>query len=309
MTIMYAGIFATMFFAVALGVMFFKTPQERLTTQRLNSAVKEIGPSLPGKIELPSTTTKEKMGSLLVGFSQWLKTTVGAKDNPKAEARFQKAGIRSVHAGDYYFGARILLPAAGVMMGSFSPWNPFMVAIILAAAGYFGPDFYLDRKIKKRRERIRKSLPEVMDLLYVCVDAGLGMDQAMIRVAQSLGESHADMYEEIMRMGREQRAGKPRVDAWKSLAERTELPDVESFVAMLIQTERFGTPIARALAQFSDDLRRKRRQAAEERAAKTTVKMIFPLVLFIFPSLFTVLLGPALLSISQSLSGLGFGGQ
>jgi tight adherence protein C len=184
-----------------------------------------------------------------------------------------------------------------------------MVAIILAAAGYFGPDFYLDRKIKKRRERIRKSLPEVMDLLYVCVDAGLGMDQAMIRVAQSLGESHADMYEEIMRMGREQRAGKPRVDAWKSLAERTELPDVESFVAMLIQTERFGTPIARALAQFSDDLRRKRRQAAEERAAKTTVKMIFPLVLFIFPSLFTVLLGPALLSISQSLSGLGFGGQ
>jgi tight adherence protein C len=117
------------------------------------------------------------------------------------------------------------------------------------------------------------------------------------------------MYEEIMRMGREQRAGKPRVDAWKSLAERTELPDVESFVAMLIQTERFGTPIARALAQFSDDLRRKRRQAAEERAAKTTVKMIFPLVLFIFPSLFTVLLGPALLSISQSLSGLGFGGQ
>src|ERR1700722_13679964 len=136
--IMYAGIFATMFFAVALGVMFFKTPQERLTTQRLNSAVKEVGPSLPGKIELPTESTKDKMGSLLVGFSQWLKTTVGVKDNPKAEARFQKAGVRSQHAGDYYFAARILGPAAGVMMGSFSPWNPLMIAVLLAAAGYFG---------------------------------------------------------------------------------------------------------------------------------------------------------------------------
>jgi tight adherence protein C len=305
MTLIYAGIFVTMFFAVVLGVMFFKTPQERLTTQRLNSAVKEVGPSMPGKIELASPSAKEKMGSLLVSFSQWMKTTVGARENPKLQERFQKAGIHNPHVGDYYFAARILGPAAGVMLGSFSPWNALTVAAVLAGIGYLGPDVYLKRKIKKRRERIRKSLPEVMDLLYVCVDAGLGMDQAMMRVAQSLGEIHADMYEEIMRMGREQRAGKPRVDAWKSLGERTELPDVEAFVAMLVQTERFGTPIARALAQYSDDLRRKRRQAAEERAAKTTVKMIFPLVLFIFPSIFTVLLGPAVLSISKSLAGLG----
>lgn len=306
MTLIYAGIFATMFFSVALGVLFFKSPQQRLAAQRLAEAVKEQGPAFAAKHSVePSGSAKEKMGSLLVSFSRWMKSTAGARENPKTQEHFQKAGIRSPHAGDYYFAARILVPAAGVMAGSFSPWNPFLVAVLLAVAGYFGPDFYLDRKIKKRRERIRKSLPEVMDLLYVCVDAGLGMDQAMMRVAQSMGEMHVDMYDEIMRMGREQRAGKPRVEAWKSMGERTELVDVDSFVSMLIQTERFGTPIARALAQYSDELRRKRRQAAEERAAKTTVKMIFPLVLFIFPSIFTVLLGPALLSIGKSLAGLG----
>lgn len=180
-----------------------------------------------------------------------------------------------------------------------------MAVVLLAVAGYLGPDFWMERQTKKRRERIRKSLPEVMDLLYVCVDAGLGMDQAMLRVAASLSDSHQDMHDEIVRLGREQRAGKPRLEAWKAMGERTALPDVESFVSMLVQTERFGTPIAKALAMFSDDLRRKRRQVAEEKAAKTTVKMIFPLVLFIFPSIFIVLLGPAILSIGDGLSGLG----
>jgi tight adherence protein C len=300
----YLGVFATMFFLVALGAIFWKTPMERLAVQRLNSAVKEVGGSnAPPKVA--TNVMKEQFGELLVSFSQWMKATAGATDNPKMQERFTQAGIKNRSASDYYFAARILAPASGVLLGSFSPWNPFMIVIMLGGLGYLAPDFWLERKIKARRERIRKSLPEVMDLLYVCVDAGLGMDQAMIRVAAAMSESHADMHDEIMRLGREQRAGKPRLAAWKAMADRTGLPDVESFVSMLVQTERFGTPIAKALAMFSDDLRLKRRQLAEERAAKTTVKMIFPLVLFIFPSIFIVLLGPAFLSIGKSLSGLG----
>jgi tight adherence protein C len=300
----YLGVFATMFFMVALGAIFWKTPTERVAVQRLNEAVKEIG-GTSAQVEPATNAIKEQVGSLLISFSQWMKATAGATENPKMQERFLQAGIKNRAAGDYYFAARILAPATGVLLGSFSPWSPFMAVIMLGGVGYLGPDFWLERRIKARRERIRKSLPEVMDLLYVCVDAGLGMDQAMIRVAQAMSDTHHDMHDEIMRLGREQRAGKPRLDAWKAMADRTGLPDVESFVSMLVQTERFGTPIAKALAMFSDDLRLKRRQRAEEKAAKTTVKMIFPLVLFIFPSIFIVLLGPAFLSIGKSLSGLG----
>jgi tight adherence protein C len=131
------------------------------------------------------------------------------------------------------------------------------------------------------------------------------MDQAMLRVGEELSVSHPEINEELVKIGREQRAGKPRIDAWKSMSERMEIPDVEAFVNMLVQTERFGTPISRALTTFAEGLRLKRRQQAEERASKTTVKMIFPLVLFIFPAMFIVLLAPAVLSIGQSLTVLG----
>jgi tight adherence protein C len=302
--ILYIGVFATLFFMVALGALFYKTPTERVAVQRLNSAVKEIGGSNtpePAQVNL----AQEKIGAMLVSFAQWMKATAGTRDNPKMQERFTQAGIKNKNASDYYYAARILAPLGGALIGSFSPWSPFMVVVMLAVAGYLGPDFWMERQTKKRRERIRKSLPEVMDLLYVCVDAGLGMDQAMLRVAASLNGAHSDMHDEIVRLGREQRAGKPRLEAWKALGDRTQLQDVEAFVSMLVQTERFGTPIAKALAMFSDELRRKRRQAAEEKAAKTTVKMIFPLVLFIFPSIFIVLLGPAILSIGDGMSALG----
>ncbi|HWF67304.1 MAG TPA: type II secretion system F family protein, partial [Acidobacteriaceae bacterium] len=120
-----------------------------------------------------------------------------------------------------------------------------------------------------------------------------------------LSISHPEVNEEFLQINREQRAGKPRMEAWQSMADRTKLPDIASFTSMLVQTEKFGTPIARALSTFADGLRQKRRQRAEEMAAKTTVKMIFPLVLFIFPNMFIVLLAPAILSIGRSLAVLG----
>jgi tight adherence protein C len=132
----------------------------------------------------------------------------------------------------------------------------------------------------------------------------LGLDQALLRVAQELELSHPEITAELLQINREQRAGKPRIEAWQDLTKRVEVPDLIAFVNMLIQTERFGTPIAKALSNFADGLRLKRRQAAEEMAAKTTVKIIFPLVLFIFPSLFIVLLGPAALTISRGMGSL-----
>ena len=163
----------------------------------------------------------------------------------------------------------------------------------------------LTRLITRRREKIRLGIPDAIDLLVICVDAGLGMDQAMLRVGQELGTSHPEIYEEFLQISREQRAGKLRIDAWRAMADRSRLAEMDSFVNMLMQTERFGTPIARALSNFGDTIRQKRRQLAEEMAAKTTVKIIFPLVLCIFPSMFIVLLGPAGIAISRGLSGMG----
>jgi tight adherence protein C len=196
----------------------------------------------------------------------------------------------------------MLLPVLGIVIGSFISSNTLFWIMVLVVVGYMSPDFVLDRKIKSRRERIRKSIPDSIDLLVICVDAGLGIDQAMLRVGQELAVSHPEINEEFLQINREQRAGKPRLDAWKSFADRTQLSDIQGFVNMLIQTERFGTPIARALSTFADGMRLKRRQIAEEKAAKTTVKIIFPLVLFIFPCMFIVLLGPAIISMMRNMA-------
>jgi len=141
--------------------------------------------------------------------------------------------------------------------------------------------------------------------MVVCVDAGLGLDQALQRTGQELGASHPVLAEELMQLNLEQRAGKPRIDAWRDMADRTQLETVKGFANMLAQSDRFGTPVSRALSTFADGLRKKRSQLAEEMAAKATIKLMFPLVLFIFPAMFIVLLGPAALTISRNLGALG----
>jgi tight adherence protein C len=177
--------------------------------------------------------------------------------------------------------------------------------IALPAAAFIAPNIVLTRLVKRRREKIRKSIPDAIDLLVICVDAGLGIDQALLRVGEELGISHPQITEELLQINREQRAGKPRIQAWADMALRSQLGDIDSFASMLLQTERFGTPIARALSVFADNIRVKRRQLAEQMAAKTTVKIIFPLVFFIFPSIFIVLLGPAVLNIMRGMATMG----
>lgn len=239
-----------------------------------------------------------------MGTIRKARTKVGMAEDDKLRQRFVAAGLRGSGPLEIYFAARALGPVAAIIVGSFIPSNAFFWVAILAVGAYLAPDFWLDHAIKSRRERIRRSVPDAVDLLVICVDAGLGLDQAMLRVGQELCISHPEINEEFLQINREQRAGKPRMEAWQSMADRTKLADIASFSGMLMQTEKFGTPIARALSTFADGMRLQRRQRAEEMAAKTTVKMIFPLVLFIFPSMFIVLLAPAILSIAKSLSGL-----
>jgi tight adherence protein C len=180
-----------------------------------------------------------------------------------------------------------------------------VVGVWAGGAGWFVPGFILSRRITKRQSEIEKALPDALDLLVICVEAGLGLNQALLRVAAEMRHVNSLITEEIAQTNLEIRAGTPRDAALTAMAERTGVADVRSLATLLIQTERFGTSIARSLRVHSDSLRTKRRQRAEEAAAKTAIKMVFPLALCIFPALFVVVLGPALIQVFNTLSGLG----
>jgi tight adherence protein C len=158
----------------------------------------------------------------------------------------------------------------------------------------------LGNRISARQSRIRRGLPDVLDLMVICIEAGLSLDQAVSRTAEELSLAQPVVCDELAIVVLEQRAGAPRADAWRHLAERTNVDSVRNLVSVLVQAEKFGTSIAKTLRIHSDTLRTQRRQKVEEQAAKTTVKLVFPLVLFIFPSLFLVTLGPAMITIMES---------
>jgi tight adherence protein C len=176
-----------------------------------------------------------------------------------------------------------------------APWGSFF--LIALVVGFFVPDFWLSHAINRRRHELKRSLPDGLDLMSICLEAGLGMDQAVVRVGQELEMSHRALSEELLLINFEQRAGVQRIAAWQSFATRAGFESARSFVAMLVQTDRFGTPIAKSLSVFSDALRTQRRQLAEERAAKTTIKLVPPLVFCIFPSMGVVIVGPAFVAI------------
>jgi len=170
-----------------------------------------------------------------------------------------------------------------------------LVALTACLLGYQLPSIVLARLAKRRQYRLRLGLPDVLDLLVVSVEAGLGLDQAIQRVSDELAFAHPELCDELRLINLELRAGKARSEALHNLATRTGLDDITSLVAMLVQTDKFGTSVAQSLRVHSDTLRTKRRQRAEEKAAKTGAKMVFPLVICIFPSIWIVTLGPAVL--------------
>jgi tight adherence protein C len=215
--------------------------------------------------------------------------------------RLGVAGYRDSQDVDTFLDAKLLCPVVGVLVGSFAGGSNFVpFVLVLGAAGFFAPDVFLIWAANKRKKAISNSLPDAIDLLVICMEAGLGMDQAILRVAQEFESVAPELSDELLILCREQRAGKPRIEAWRSMADRVDLDNVRHFSNMLTQCERLGTPIARALAQFADALRTKRMMTAEEKAAKTSVKLLFPLVLFIFPAMFVVILGPAGLALATA---------
>lgn len=213
-----------------------------------------------------------------------------------------RAGMRGPEARLAITGVRILLPVIFVAVAYFSGvYRDRAVPVFVGAVvlGYVLPEFWLARRIRARQHRLRAALPDGLDLLVICVEAGLGLDQALLRVSQELHRAHRDFSDELQLVSTEMRLGKTRTDALRELGRRTGLDDVKALVTMLIQTERFGTSIAQSLRVFSDDLRTKRRQRAEEMAAKISIKMVPVLVLFIFPALMVVVLGPAIVTVMR----------
>ena len=194
----------------------------------------------------------------------------------------------------------ILVP----LLGGSAP-GAVVGAIWGGALGWIAPAFYVGRKVKDRQLEIQRALPDALDMLVVCVEAGLGLNQALVRVAEEVDRVSPVLSEQLVMVNLEIRAGTGREEALRRLADRTGVQEVSSLVSMLIQTDRFGTSVAQTLRVQSNSLRTKRRQRAEEAAAKTAIKLVFPLVLFIFPALFVIILGPATITIFETFAGLG----
>ena len=299
MNLIFAITFAiALFSAFRLAGSLVASRESRIALNRFIEATRER------KEAVDARAPRKKAGEHLAEQIHKLRVRLGLSETSTLRDRITQAGYRGTFAADMYMAARVLGPIVCLLGGSAIHSNRGFWMISLPAIAYLAPDILLTQLVRKRRERIRISLPDAIDLLVICVDAGLGLDQAMLRVGQELDVSHPEITAEFLQINREQRAGKPRIDAWQDMEKRVDLPDLHSFVNMLTQTERFGTPISKALSNFADGIRQKRRQTAEEMAAKTTVKIIFPLVLFIFPSLFIVLLGPAGITISRGISSM-----
>ncbi len=226
------------------------------------------------------------------------------KDMSRIERRLASAGQHSAVVAVSVAVGEILLPvlAAAAALAWFGLKNPtgWIAAAIGAAFGYLLPGLYIDLKIANRRKQIRNGLPDVLDLLIICLEAGSSLDQAVVKASEELAIAYPALAEELRLVTTETRAGKPRLEAFKNLAQRTRVEDVRALVAMLVQTDRFGTSVAQALRAMADEMRTKRRQAAEEAAAKVGVKLVFPLVFCLFPALYVVMLGPAVLQFMRT---------
>jgi tight adherence protein C len=287
--------FLIMFLLIASGgVLLFYRQQMQ---QRLTAVIS------PEEKQKNLITTIQQSGFSLGGVVENLEKFI-----PKSQAeasvtqqRLIRAGFRSENAIKRFYGVKIIAPVSLALLVFFSgQGSSFFLYIAAAGLGYLAPDFWLGRQIKNRQAKIKRGLPDVLDLLVICIEAGLSLDQATKRTTEELMTAQPAICDELNIVVLEQRAGRPRADCWKHMAERTDVDSLRNLVSVLVQSEQFGTSIAKTLRTHSDTLRTQRIQKVEEMAAKTTVKLVFPLVLFIFPSLFLVVLGPAMITMMES---------
>jgi tight adherence protein C len=254
--------------------------------RKVVDAIKESGLSIGGVVEhfehvLPKSRTEVSV----------------------AEQRLSRAGFRDESAVRIFYGYKVFVPlvlTAIALLSGVAKMSPFFVYACCLGLGFLMPDFWLGRRIKKRQKKMEKGLPDVLDLLIICIEAGLSLDQATARTSEELQKPQPELCDEFGILVLEQRAGRARSEAWRNLAERTGVESIRNLVSVLVQSEQFGTSVAKTLRVHSETMRTKRTQQIEEMAAKTSVKLVFPLVFFIFPALFLVTLGPAMISMMES---------
>jgi tight adherence protein C len=250
-----------------------------------------------------STTGAHRAENVFVAIGKILPAPKGKKASQN-QIILTRAGYRSENAPLALNGARlffcVLLLAVAIWTG-LTKINPIAIVLMMGFLGWMLPEMWLISRTKARQKRLRLSLPDAMDLMVICVEVGLGLDQALLKVADEIAIVHPELSAELNMVSLEMRVGKTRLDALRDLAHRTGLDDLKALVAILAQTDRFGTSIVQSLRTFSDELRTKRRQRAEEMSAKVSVKMVPVLVFFIFPALLLVILGPAVIIVKKTL--------
>lgn len=291
--------FAAVFVLVASGglLVFFRAG----LTQRLTATLSPGQDRVRWWDWLRPNRVSDSLRSAIQPFDRVLPKT--PQEVGVARQRLIFAGFREDSHVRILYGMKVLLPiwfclivAVSDLTRQLSPLYAYPLALAL---GYLLPDFWLGRRITWRRTNIELALPDFLDLMVVCVEAGLSIDKALARTTEEMRFSYPDIADEMGLVGLEVRAGRPRVEAWRNLAERVPLPVMRTLITALTQADQFGTSVSKTLRVYSDGLRTQRRQRVEELAAKMPVKLVFPLVVFIFPSIFVVALGPSLLAIQE----------
>ena len=299
-------------FLLCLGILQYM--RLRSTRRQIIEKIKFSGNPLGGQQDWQSTDQKKKsfLNPLMNFFGKFGKRTrsEAVDDGHSKRIKFLRAGIRSENAPAIFYGLKyllvVLLPSIFMIlrMTVFEIVNfqlTITIFVLVALLSYYLPNIWLRQKTDKRKERLLKALPDALDLLVICVEAGMGMDEGINRVAKEIKLTSTDLSEEFRFLNLELRAGKDRQDALKNLALRTDIEEMKNLVTLLVQSDKFGTSVATTLRVYSDTFRTQRMQKAEELAAKIPVKLVFPLILFIFPSLFVAILGPAVIRIFRNI--------
>lgn len=281
----------------AIGMKFYVRPKEAM--ERVAGLAAHQAEHVPTHPSLAFRNILQRLGDVL---------PASPKDVTIMQRRLIRAGFRGPNSLKILYGCKlifvILLPAVAIYAVSGSQMESerkIMAVLLAAAAGFFGPNEYVKMMSQRRQKELRRGMPNALDLLVVCVESGLGLDQAVMQVSKELDQAHPEISEEFALVTLELKAGKRRTEALRNLADRTNVDELKKLVAVLIQADRFGTGIAQSLRGHADFMRVQARQVAEEKAAKLGVKLVFPIFFCILPSLFVVTVGPIAVKISREL--------
>ena len=267
-------------------------------SRRLSSVLVERRPGMAERF------LRAEIAESHAGFAELIRRGAPAGTKAAVQQRLSLAGYRQPHHNKLFSASKLAVPALLAILAAVTGlyrWNPLLVFVGALGLGYLLPDYWLEYRIKTRANALQLGLPDLLDLMVVCLEAGLSIDQAALRSSEEMRFSHPAIADELALVMLEVRAGQSRMEAWRHLADRTNVEAIRIFVTMLVQADQFGTGVSRTLRVHSDAMRTQRRQKLEELANKTAVKLVFPLALFIFPSFFVVVLGPAILTLAEAL--------